>query len=171
MAQVNAVCHDKWHKGLSGPAGVSNVDLTTLSRDAAHAHCLQVMPILQRSKETGILPLLESNMDIISETAVTVRSSGLYCVLLSANSSLDRRVLTAFWDITPCSPLKINRRFGGTYRLHYSGRIISRPNRALLSTCFHADILFGLFYSEDGDDMFLWNIGLHYFYVKTRDIN
>jgi hypothetical protein len=23
-----------------------------------------------------------------------------------------------FWDITPCSPLGVNRRFGGTYRLH-----------------------------------------------------
>jgi hypothetical protein len=22
-----------------------------------------------------------------------------------------------FWDITPCTPLSINRRFGGTYRL------------------------------------------------------
>jgi hypothetical protein len=27
-----------------------------------------------------------------------------------------------FWDITPCSPLKVNRRFGGTYRLHLQGR-------------------------------------------------
>jgi hypothetical protein len=26
-----------------------------------------------------------------------------------------------FWDITPCSPLKVNRRFGGTYRLHIQG--------------------------------------------------
>jgi hypothetical protein len=25
---------------------------------------------------------------------------------------------TSFWDITPCSPLKVSRRFGGTYRLH-----------------------------------------------------
>jgi hypothetical protein len=25
---------------------------------------------------------------------------------------------TIFWDITPCSPLKVNRRFGGTYHLH-----------------------------------------------------
>jgi hypothetical protein len=25
---------------------------------------------------------------------------------------------TVFWDITPCSPLKVNRNFGGTYRLH-----------------------------------------------------
>jgi hypothetical protein len=38
-------------------------------------------------------------------------------------------VLTAvimFWDITPCSPLKFNRRFGGTYRLHLQGRWIRR---------------------------------------------
>jgi hypothetical protein len=25
---------------------------------------------------------------------------------------------TIFWDLTSCSPLKVNRRFGGTYRLH-----------------------------------------------------
>jgi hypothetical protein len=33
---------------------------------------------------------------------------------------------TIFWDITPCSPLKVNRRFGGTYHLHLQGRRISR---------------------------------------------
>jgi hypothetical protein len=31
-----------------------------------------------------------------------------------------------FWDITPCSPLKVNRRFWGTYRLHLQGRRIIR---------------------------------------------
>jgi hypothetical protein len=31
-----------------------------------------------------------------------------------------------FWDITPCSPLKVNRRFGGTYLLHLQGPRISR---------------------------------------------
>jgi hypothetical protein len=25
---------------------------------------------------------------------------------------------TIFWDITPCSQLKVNRRLGGKYRLH-----------------------------------------------------
>jgi hypothetical protein len=30
---------------------------------------------------------------------------------------------TVFWDIMPCSPLKVNRRFRGTYRLHFQGRI------------------------------------------------
>jgi hypothetical protein len=27
-----------------------------------------------------------------------------------------------FWDMTPCSPLGFNRRFGGTYRLHLQGQ-------------------------------------------------
>jgi hypothetical protein len=29
---------------------------------------------------------------------------------------------TVFWDITPCCPLKVNRRFGGTYCLNLQGR-------------------------------------------------
>jgi hypothetical protein len=33
---------------------------------------------------------------------------------------------TVFWDILPCSPLKVNRRFGRIYRLHIQGRRISR---------------------------------------------
>jgi hypothetical protein len=33
---------------------------------------------------------------------------------------------TVFWDITPCSPLKVNRCCGGTYRFHLQGRKISR---------------------------------------------
>jgi hypothetical protein len=41
---------------------------------------------------------------------------------------------TIFWDITPCSPLSVNRRFGGTYRLHIQGRRISRA-RYQLSHC------------------------------------
>jgi hypothetical protein len=33
------------------------------------------------------------------------------------------------WNITPCSPLKFNRRFRGTCRLHLQGRIISRGRK------------------------------------------
>jgi hypothetical protein len=46
---------------------------------------------------------------------------------------------TVFWDITPCSPLKANRRFGGTYRLHLHGR-------NMLASCFHAGSLLSLFF-------------------------
>jgi hypothetical protein len=33
---------------------------------------------------------------------------------------------TIFWDIMPCSPLSVNRRFGEIYRLHLQGRKTSR---------------------------------------------
>jgi hypothetical protein len=50
-----------------------------------------------------------------------------------------------FWDITPCSPLKVNRRFGGVYLLHLQCRKISRERHPLLATCFQSGFLFGLF--------------------------
>jgi hypothetical protein len=31
-----------------------------------------------------------------------------------------------FWDITPCSPLEANGRFGGSYRLQLQGRKLSQ---------------------------------------------
>jgi hypothetical protein len=33
---------------------------------------------------------------------------------------------TIFLDVTPCCPLKVNRRLGGTYRFHLQGLRISR---------------------------------------------
>jgi hypothetical protein len=45
--------------------------------------------------------------------------------------SVESEVLTTvvmkcsiFRDVAPCSPLKVNRRFGVRYRLHHEGRII-----------------------------------------------
>jgi hypothetical protein len=67
---------------------------------------------------------------------------------------------TIFWDIMPCSPLKVDQRFRGTYHLHFQGRRISQANRAPLATCFHAGFLLGLFFDpEDGGDMLLRNVG------------
>jgi hypothetical protein len=31
-----------------------------------------------------------------------------------------------FWDLTPCSPLNVNRHFGGICRLHLKGRRMSQ---------------------------------------------
>jgi hypothetical protein len=36
---------------------------------------------------------------------------------------------TIFWDITSSRPLKVNRRFGGTCRLHLQGRINRARNQ------------------------------------------
>jgi hypothetical protein len=42
-----------------------------------------------------------------------------------------------FWDITPCSPLKMNQRFGEICRLHLQGRRMSqaRNQPGLLAIC------------------------------------
>jgi hypothetical protein len=53
---------------------------------------------------------------------------------------------TIFWDITPCSPLRVNRPFGGTYCHHLQGRKNKTSKKpALLATCFHGDFFIGLF--------------------------
>jgi hypothetical protein len=51
---------------------------------------------------------------------------------------------SVFWDITPCSPLELKRRF-----------LLS-----LLAIRFHAGFLLGLFFDlEDGDNMLHRNVG------------
>jgi hypothetical protein len=69
---------------------------------------------------------------------------------------------TIFWDITPCSLLKVNRRFGGTYRLHPQIRRISQQETSVKAggeqsqACF----LLGSFLDlEYVGDMFLRNVG------------
>jgi hypothetical protein len=54
--------------------------------------------------------------------------------------------ITVFWDITPCSPLKFNRRFGRTYHLHLQGRKISQQETSVKA----GDLFFD---PEDGGDV------------------
>jgi hypothetical protein len=54
---------------------------------------------------------------------------------------------TILWDITPCNPLKVNKRFGGIYHLQLQGRI-SRARSGIL--------LYSLD-PEDGGDVSLTN--------------
>jgi hypothetical protein len=44
-----------------------------------------------------------------------------------------------FWDITPHSPVKVDRRFGGTYCLRLQGRRVSEArnqHKDLFAVCF-----------------------------------
>jgi hypothetical protein len=55
---------------------------------------------------------------------------------------------SVFCDITTCSPLKINWRFGGT-----------RKQVASRTTCTRADFLLGLFFDrENWGDIFFWKL-------------
>jgi hypothetical protein len=63
-----------------------------------------------------------------------------------------------FWDITPCSPLKVNRCFGGTYYFLKMEAVCSSETSIdfqRLAICFYSGILLGLFFGpEDGGDIF-----------------
>jgi hypothetical protein len=55
---------------------------------------------------------------VCSSARLAYKTNGGYkkCVQVTILKSI------IFWDMTPCSPLSFNRRFGGTYRLHLQGQ-------------------------------------------------
>jgi hypothetical protein len=61
---------------------------------------------------------------------------------VTEDSELDvTKKSSIFWYITPCSPLKVNRHFGGTFHLHPQGRIICQTRNQVesgskKSSCF-----------------------------------
>jgi hypothetical protein len=66
---------------------------------------------------------------------------------------------SSFWDITPCSPLKVSRRFGGKHRLYLQDRRIKQAKTSV-KVVANAGFLLGVFFdSEDGGDMFHRNVG------------
>jgi hypothetical protein len=66
---------------------------------------------------------------------------------------------SVFLDITPCSPLRINQRFGGICRLHLQGRSISQAIKQGVCYLLHTGFLLGLFFDpEDGGDVFFPNV-------------
>jgi hypothetical protein len=65
---------------------------------------------------------------------------GIRTGLARKNQSVGFEVVAAvvkkncvFWDITPCSPLKVIQHFGGTCQLHHQGRGISPARNQLES--------------------------------------
>jgi hypothetical protein len=65
-------------------------------------------------------------------------------------SKYEARMKSTFlWDVTPCSPVEVHRLFGGTYC-----SISMTEEQPKQETGLHFD-------SEDGDDMFLRNVGRH----------
>jgi hypothetical protein len=58
---------------------------------------------------------------------------------------------TIFWNVTLCSPLNVNRRFGRTYRLHLQGQDNKLRKKLawkhpLLAICFHAGFFLSLLF-------------------------
>jgi hypothetical protein len=50
----------------------------------------------------------------------------IWSIIVGCSRTVYRMKSATFWDITLCSPLKVTRRFGGTYRLHLQGQRMSQ---------------------------------------------
>jgi hypothetical protein len=46
---------------------------------------------------------------------------------------------SVFWDITPCSPLRVIRRLGGACRLHLQGREISQARNEKIEATYSSE--------------------------------
>jgi hypothetical protein len=93
------------------------------------------------------------------------------CIILIRGNKInviEPQVLTAvttkssiFWEIRPCSPLIVNGRFGGTYRLHLHGRKYAKQEASMKQVasrlCWFLAWL--TFRPEDGSDVFLRTVG------------
>jgi hypothetical protein len=103
------------------------------------------------SSVIGLFPLTEESLSKVIEfevlTAAVTKSS-------------------IFWDITPCSPLKVNRRFGGTRLLLLQGRV-NNPSKKPAETSrawylLHVCLFLDLFSRpKEGGSSFLRNVGTY----------
>jgi hypothetical protein len=100
-----------------------------------------------------------------------IRNSQSFTMVLGSSLSTDL--------VTQCNPLKVNRRFGRTYRLHLQCRIIRARYQCEsrwqfdtpLATYFHAGVLFGLFFNpEYRGDMLLRNVDWNFQRTTRRYI-
>jgi hypothetical protein len=76
-------------------------------------------------------------------------SSWFFTIPLPISPHSCKMKSTILWDITPRSPLKVHKRFGGTYGLHFQGRRISRArNQVEWKSCFQRYTLFSIHHSS-----------------------
>jgi hypothetical protein len=121
------VSHASVQLQASSIAGV----IHSFSSWSLHPICHRQAPVLQIHSQTPPSPVKWPVHCLLPRICCTLVSSHITHspkLILSLNS-------TIFWDIMLCSPLSVNWRFGGTYRLHLQGRRISWA-RDHSSACF-----------------------------------
>jgi hypothetical protein len=79
-----------------------------------------------KGRQISMLRIVDSYLEIEVLTAAVMKS-------------------TTFWDITACTPLKVNRRSRGTYASIFMVEERESRYHAELSARFHAGFLLGLF--------------------------
>jgi hypothetical protein len=104
-------------------------------------------------------------MDNAEKSTSTVCKTAVYIVGFEVLTAVVMKSFI-FWDVTPCSLLKVDRRFGGTFRFHLQGRIREHYVRfEVLTAMSTKSMLFVVCYFSllfdpvDGGSNFLRNYG------------
>jgi hypothetical protein len=63
------------------------------------------------------------------------------------------------WDVTSCGTVKVNTRFGGTYRLHLQSQRVNQTKHQAGSMHRSSFLAWFAFNPEDGSDIFLRYVG------------
>jgi hypothetical protein len=135
-------------------------------------HCMANSTLPGKNGKCGLLVTVIWCLQASFSLSIHNVQQFLIYLLVNKSTSIVFEILTVvvikssvFWDITPCSPFKVNQHFGGTCHLHFQGRSISLVrnqceagtkksketskkqvvSRALLATCFI--LFFSLAYS------------------------
>jgi hypothetical protein len=91
--------------------------------------CLTILGVVQRLPQFRIISakpwfLFSSTFWFATVSAITLQTYK-ECVGFGVLTAVVMKTII-FWDITPRSPLNVNRRFGGIYLVHLQGRRISQ---------------------------------------------
>jgi hypothetical protein len=96
-----------------------------------------------------------SQYNLDPECATNVNNVGFYVLKAVTIETVEVR------DITPCSQVRVNRRFSGTYHLHLQDRRINQYNTSMKVSASRAGFLLDLLFDPDGGGgMFLRNVCL-----------
>jgi hypothetical protein len=101
--------------------------------------------------------------EIVTQTSIPVTTLGInlpvtaskhaQCIpVIFLNQYVRKSII--FWDMTPCSLLSCNRRFGGTYRRHLQDRRNNFSKNQQVSRWWNY-----FFDPKDGGDIFFRNVG------------
>jgi hypothetical protein len=96
-----------------------------------------LLSLLWENKERLMRSLCCLRLCVFSPNSWSQRLGKHVPAATNTQTTIEEPKSTIFWNITPCSPLSVNRRFGGKYRLYLQGRKISwaRNQRESTSIC------------------------------------
>jgi hypothetical protein len=95
------------------------------SETSANFYVLHSVTSQKATTDVRTHGIVNSQFETPTPSEMAIKSKQKCTLGTVATSLFSKQInsrLPIFWDITPCRPLSVNRRFGGTYRLQLQDR-------------------------------------------------